>query len=521
MFSLTFFSEAALAALRKENTGKRPNILIAVADDWSFPHASAYGCAWVKTPAFDRVAREGLLFQHAYTPNAKCAPSRACLLTGRNSWQLKEAGNHVPYFPLEFKTYPEALAACGYFVGYTGKGWAPGVAQNADGSARELLVRRFNSKKAARPTTGISPVDYAANFADFLAEAPKDGPWCFWYGGQEPHRKYEYGSGIAKGGKAKGQIDRIPGYWPDNDTVRTDMLDYAYEVEHFDKHLGLMIAMLEKSGQLEGTLIIVTGDNGMPFPRAKGFEYEISNHMPFAVRWGAGIEKPGRVVSDYISFVDVAPTLLDAACIHWKDTGMQAIAGRSLRPIFETTREGRVEAARDHVVLGQERHDVGRPNDEGYPIRSIISDGWLYVKNFEPTRWPAGNPETGYMNTDGGPTKTLILAARRARGSDPFWDKCFARRPPEELYLLTEDPDCLKNLAGDSAQAERLKALRSRLMTILTEQGDPRMAGNGAIFDRYPYAEEDMRGFYEKYRAGKAKHPGWVEKSDFETAPLP
>ncbi len=94
---------------RADEPAKRPNILFAIADDWSYGHASAYGSTWVKTPAFDRVAREGLLFTRAYTPNAKCAPSRACLLTGRNSWQLKEAANHFPFFPSEFKTYAEAL----------------------------------------------------------------------------------------------------------------------------------------------------------------------------------------------------------------------------------------------------------------------------------------------------------------------------------------------------------------------------------------------------------------------------
>src|ERR1039457_5838334 len=95
----------------------RPNILFAVADDWSFGHAGAYGCKWVKTPAFDRIAREGLLFMRAYTPTGKCAPSRAAMLTGRNPWQLKAAANHWCIFPPEFKTYAEALAGLGYFVG--------------------------------------------------------------------------------------------------------------------------------------------------------------------------------------------------------------------------------------------------------------------------------------------------------------------------------------------------------------------------------------------------------------------
>ena len=84
----------------------------------------------MQTPAFDRVAREGMLFANCYTPNAKCAPSRAAILTGRNSWQLQAVANHVPYFPPEFKTFSEALDEQGWFVGHTTKGWAPGVATN-------------------------------------------------------------------------------------------------------------------------------------------------------------------------------------------------------------------------------------------------------------------------------------------------------------------------------------------------------------------------------------------------------
>ena len=167
----------------------RPNILLAIADDWSYGHAGAYGAKWVKTPAFDRIARSGLLFTRAYTPNAKCAPSRAIILTGRNSWQLKEAANHIPYFPAEFKGWGEALAENGWFVGHTTKGWGPGVAKDAAGRPRQMTGRAFNDRKAAPPASGIGPSDYAANFEDFLAAAPAGKPWAFWYGAIEPHRE--------------------------------------------------------------------------------------------------------------------------------------------------------------------------------------------------------------------------------------------------------------------------------------------------------------------------------------------
>src|SRR5262249_13521163 len=154
----------------------------------------AYGCRWTTTPGFDRVAREGLLFTRAYTPNAKCAPSRACLLTGRNSWQLKDACNHICFFPPEFQSYPEALGRQGYFVGVTGKGWGPGVANDAQGKPRQMTGQPFNRRTAPPPARGISNNDYAGNFEDFLSAAPKGKPWCFWYGATEPHRPYEYGA---------------------------------------------------------------------------------------------------------------------------------------------------------------------------------------------------------------------------------------------------------------------------------------------------------------------------------------
>src|SRR5262249_1091967 len=117
---------------------QRPNILFAIADDWGYGHAGAYGSRWVATPGFDRVARGGVLFTHAYTPNAKCAPSRATILTGRNSWQLEEAANHIPFFPAKFKTWAEALGEKGYFAGMTAKGWGPGVANDASGKPRQM-----------------------------------------------------------------------------------------------------------------------------------------------------------------------------------------------------------------------------------------------------------------------------------------------------------------------------------------------------------------------------------------------
>ena len=502
-------------------TAGRPNILLVVADDWSHPHAGVYGCKWVRTPSFDRLASNGIVFDRAYTPNAKCAPSRACILTGRNSWQLKEAGNHWAFFPQEYRSFPEALLAQGYHTGFTGKGWQPGIAQNAKGQPRLLLGEEYSKLRLTPPTAQISSIDYAANFAAFLASVPESTPWCFWVGSNEPHRAYEYGSAVQKGARNTKEIDRVPAYWPDCSEVRNDMLDYAFELEHFDSHLGRIIAELERRNELSNTLIIVTADNGLPFPRAKGQAYEISNHLPLVIHWPALQGIGGRRISDYVSFVDLAPTILEAAHINWDASGLAATPGRSLLPLISTSQSGLVDPTRNYVLIGKERHDIGRPGDQGYPIRGIVSEDWLYLHNFETSRWPAGNPETGYLNCDGGATKSKILSLRRDQQDTKLWRLCFAARPTEELYDLRNDADCVRNLATSPSQQERVVRMRTLLFERLTAQEDPRMLGRGSVFDTYQLADPKYRGFYEKFSLGLAPFPTWVNSDDFENEKLP
>ena len=513
---LVFSFGACQSPAVEKDAARRPNILFAIADDASFPHMGAYGSDWVQTPAFDRVAREGVLFTRAYTPNAKCAPSRSCILTGRNSWQLEEAANHWPYFPDKFKTYVEVLGEHGYFTGFTGKGWGPGKVCERDGKLRQLTGPRFQEHQLEPPARHISNNDYASNFAAFLEAVPEEQPFCFWYGGIEPHRAYEYGAGVRLAGKDPADIDLVPPFWPDNDTVRTDLLDYAFEIEYFDRHLQHMIELLEERGELDNTLIVVTADNGMPFPRVKGQAYEQSNHLPLAIMWPAGIERPGRTIDDYVSFIDFAPTFLEVAGIEAIESGMQPIAGRSLTDLLYSDKEGLVNPARDYVLFGKERHDVGRPGDVGYPIRGIFKDNALYLINFEPDRWPAGNPETGYLNVDGSPTKTQVLQSRRQTTTRQFWEWSMGKRPPTELYRLDLDPYCLENLAGNPEYNTLQAAMDEQLREMLRDQGDPRMFGAGDRFDEYRYSNEADRQFYERYMRGDSVRAGWVNPSDFE-----
>ena len=451
------FAQTALCALvnkpiRGQNQAsgnaaarKTPNILFAIADDVSWPHMSAYGARFVKTPNFDRVAREGILFKNAFTTNPKCSPSRATLLTGRNFWQLEEAACHFGLFPAKFKVYPDLLEAVGYRVGFTGKGWGPGDWKGG-GFKRNPAGDEYSQLKNKPPTKAMSQVDYAANFKAFLQDQPKDKPFCFWYGGQEPHRVYEAGSGV-RAGKRLADV-QVPPYLPDDEIVRSDLLDYALEIEWFDEHLGRMLRTLEEMGELDNTLVVVTADNGMPFPRVKGQIYEDDFHLPLAMRWGNAI-KAGRVVDDFISFTDMAPTFLEVAGLK----PLSDMTGRSFLNVLKSEKSGQVDQKRTRMLVGKERHDVGRPNDVGYPVRAIRTKEFLYVRNFKTDRWPAGNPETGYRNIDDSPTKSLLLKQKEA-GLTKFYELAMGMRPAEELYDMRNDSACMNNLASNPRYAK-------------------------------------------------------------------
>jgi N-sulfoglucosamine sulfohydrolase len=437
-----------------------PNVLFIIADDASC-HFGAYGCSWAKTPHIDALAANGIVFDNAYVPTSKCSPCRAGLLTGRNPWQLEEAANHWPTFPPKFMAFTEVLSSNGISCGVKGKVWGPGVAKTADGAQRTWGLRN-------------------ADFKKFLESAPADRPFFYWFGSANPHRKYDPDAGRAAG-KQPADIDRVPAYWPDNDVVRRDMLDYANEIEAYDREVGELIAALRESGRAENTLVIVTSDHGMPFPRVKGHTYDMAHRVPLVANWPAGIVHPGRRAEQLVSLIDLAPTFLELFGVDGEKAGMAPITGTSVADLLRDS----PQQERPFVIVGRERNDVRcRPGTEsglGYPARAIRQGSLFYVHNFAPELWPCGNVELGLLDTDDGPTKSIIEAAGP---DDRHWQLCFGKRPADELYDLVTDPDCVRNLATE--RPEKTAAVRDTLFAELRRQADPRMLGQGGVFDAYP-----------------------------------
>jgi len=458
-----------------EQDAPRPNILYAMTDDQSWTFTSREGRQPVRTPAFDRVAREGINFTNCYCAAPSCTPSRGAILSGQEFWRLGSGATLQGTLPSGIPIYTDLLESVGYAVGFTGKGWGPG-SETGGGRVRNPAGREYNEIRVDDNPRNISNTDYAANFEAFLAARAPGQPFCFWAGFNEPH--WDFPRGIGERSGMKPEEVEVPPFLPDAPEVRADLMDYMYEIQWADRHLERMLEALERIGELDNTLVVATSDNGMPFPRAKAGLYDYGTRMPLAIRWG-GAGPRGRVVDDMVSLTDMAPTFLEAA-------GMPVpavVTGRSLLSVLKSNQQGRVDPERARVFFGRERHTNCQPDDGCYPSRGLRTHEYLYIRNYEPDRWPHGAPdfenEYGmlYGDSDGIPTTHYMTGHKDDPEVRPLYEAAFAKRPGEELFDVRRDPYQLHNLADDPAHGETLRSMREELGEYLRSTKDPRAFG--------------------------------------------
>ena len=339
------------------------------------------------------------------------------------------------------------------------------------------------------------------NFDAFLNNRNASQPFCYWFGPTNVHRKWIRGSG-----KALWNIEpdllkgKLPPFFPDVPEVREDFADYLGEVQALDASIGIMLKKLEEIGELDSTLIVISGDHGPPgFPHGKCNLYDFGSSVSLAMRWGN--RSRGRVVDDLVSLTDLAPTFLELAGVEIPAT----MTGRSLVKQLTSDKSGQVEPTRTEVFIGRERHvENARADFMPYPQRSIRTREYSYILNFKPDRWPLGDPyrldsdneptaeeitETTRVtlpDEDAGPSKAWLVGNRKDPQWKPFFERAYAKRPREELYDLRTDPHQMTNVAGDSNYASVRQELERRLLDELTKTGDPRMIDDGRFFETPP-----------------------------------
>ncbi len=507
---------------------KRPNILFIFADDWG-RFASAYGKLdgpgspndVVKTPNFDRIAREGTLVRQAFVSAPSCTPCRSALLSGQHFWRTGRAAIlQGAVWDEGIPTYPRLLAKAGYHMGKTGKVWSPGnpadipYGRPVPGFQKSgmhfnnfsgFVTKEVEAGKTVDATRELLQREVRGNLEDFLAKRPGGTPFAYWFGPTNVHRKWVKGSGKALWGINPDELKgKLPPFLPDNPEVREDFADYLGEVQALDAYAGVLLDTLEKAGELDNTLVVMSGDHGPPgFPHGKCNLYDFGSRVALALR-GPGVAK-GAVSDTLVSLPDLAPTFLELAGVSPPAT-MTANSLQSLGLIAATGETDRKRAARDAIYIGRERHyPTARDGGLPYPQRAIRTRDHLYIINFRPDRWPLGDPRqlqdgtpaweklannTGVTlsDEDAGPAKAWLVINRNTEQGKPYFDHAYGKRPAEELYVLADDPHQMRNRAQEPAMASVRKNLRERLLKTLEETGDPRVQDDGKYFENPPLA---------------------------------
>ena len=450
-----------------------PNFLILMSDNHSWNHLGCYGDATVKTPNIDKLAEEGVRFTHAFCPSPSCTPARAAMLTGQDIWRLEEGANLWGTMPSHFAAYTDLLEQAGYLVGYEGKGWGPGD-HEAGGWTRNPAGQRYGS------------------FEEFYNERERGQPFCYWFSSRDPHRPYRAGGGEKAGYDLESIA--VPPYLPDDPAVRGDIADYYAEIEHFDGEVGEHLGLLSEFGATADTVVIVVCDNGWQMPRGLANLYDSGTRLPLVVSMPQRFPG-GRVVEDFVSLTDFAPTILDLAGVPIPGD----MTASSFVPILASNQHGLVDPQRSFVVTARERHAFVRQGGPGYPARALRTHDHLYIRNYAPQLWPAGDPPL-YGDVDAhmlqfpSPTKMFLLQ----RPDDPeyrsLFDLAFAKRPAEELYDLATDPHQMNNVANDPAYESTRAELSARLQEYLRSTSDPREVGGPMKWEKAQYFKEsDLR----------------------------
>jgi N-sulfoglucosamine sulfohydrolase len=399
-------------------SGTLPNIVFLFSDDHSVPDLGCYGNPHVRTPVLDRLAAEGMRFEHCYVASPQCSPNRSAVFTGCTPHTTGTSRLHTPMPPWE-TTVLDLLQQRGYFTGIFRK---------------HHQGPRFQSKL---DFYGDAKTPFAA-FADKL---PAGKPYFLQFGSTDPHRPYRPGAIAEPHDPAKVVV---PPYLPDDPEVRADLALYYDYITRFDTECGELLDLLKSRGLLENTLVIMSGDNGLPFPRAKGTLYDPGIQVPM-IAWWPGRIAAGGVRQELISHVDYAPTWLQAAGIPIPEK----VQGTSFLGLLT----GEAYTPREAIYAERNWHDNFDPQ------RCVRTSRYKLILN--------ADANTGYRpswDLEDSPSWTAIqrmgrqggLTAAQAQMLEPS-------RPVLEFFDLEADPNEFDNVINRPDLQPEVNRLREML----------------------------------------------------------
>jgi N-sulfoglucosamine sulfohydrolase len=401
----------------------RPNFVFLISDDQSYSGARCDGNQKIHTPNIDRLVREGLRFTRGFAPSPSCSPSRSAILTGESPHETGTSRFRSP-MPLEQQTILEYLKSKNYYTGAFKK-----VHQGIQ------FWKRWDFQGEHKP------------IGEFFQVRPNDRPFFLHIGYHDPHRPYLPGERYPDKNSPSSVV--VPSFLPDTPGVRRDIAHYYEAIERLDMNVGKLLGLLEKYELAENTLVIFTSDQGMAFPGAKGTLYDPGLHVPLIARWPGKI-RPGRVSSDLVSLVDLAPTWLDAAGVRVPE----AMDGKSFLPLLL----GASFQPREAIYAERNFHthlDL---------IRCVRTQRYKLIQNYLPEV-----PYRPLSDIARSPSwRSIETLEQHGKLPPALYQRYFKKpRPEVEFYDLEKDPDEMNNLASDpkyKTDVLRLQGLLSRWM---------------------------------------------------------
>jgi N-sulfoglucosamine sulfohydrolase len=450
------------------------NVMFITLDDMNRDSVGVYGSK-VKgtTPNIDKLAGEGLRFEHGHVSIAICMPTRAVWMTGRYPHNSGALGftKIKPGVP----TLPETLLENGFMTGILGK-----TEHVVPSRQKAFGYRRDRSEMA----NGRSQELYGKFTAEFLGQVKKaDKPFFLMVNAHDPHRPFDnrkpaekrVAPGDApepdKNDKKKKKRTRgdypapsriyqpdeivIPGFLPDLPPIREEIAQYYSSVSRADDVVGRVLLELEKAGFAKNTLVMLKSDHGIPVPFAKTNVWRHSTITPWIVRW-PGTVKPGTHETEHlVAGVDFAPTILDALGFE----PMKGMDGRSFLPVLK----GKKQKGREFVYT----HINTIASKRSYVMRSLQGKRYGLIWN----GWHDG--KTTFRNESmSGLTWNAMVKASENDPSLAKRVKHYLYRAPFEFYDYKQDPDALRNLINNDDHKVTIAAYRKELLKVMKKTGD-------------------------------------------------
>ncbi|MDQ3621721.1 MAG: sulfatase [Verrucomicrobiota bacterium] len=446
---------------------RRPNVLFILCDDLRPDALGCYGSAHVKTPHIDRLAREGVRFANTFCTTSLCSPSRASILTGLYAHSHGVRDNFTE-LPATRAHWPQRLRESGYETGYVGK-WHMGEENDAPRPGFDWFVTHkgqgkyfdteWNLNGERRETLKGYYTQVVTDLALGWLQRPREKPWMLCLGHKAPHsfyfpeEKYAHAfdrvrvpypdTAFQLAGKPEWIKQRLYTWhgiygplfewrkkFPDDrpEAVKDfENMTRAYwgTVLSVDDSVGRLLDFLKTSGQLERTIVVFMGDNGLLNGEHgmvdKRTMHEPSIRIPLLVRY-PGLTKEPRVIQPQVLAFDVPPSLVELC----RAEPLANIHGKSW-----------VKLVRDGDPAWRKSWFYEYDYEKQFPytpnVRGVRTDRWKYMH---------------YPHGDGSPDRHLA-----------------------ELYDLQADPEERRNLINDPAQAAQLAELKAELARLKKESG--------------------------------------------------